>query len=307
MNKYHGVSRSMFLAGVVSLGAAISASNVSAITIEFDYSYDTNGFYTPERQALMNIAASFYSGFSDQLTVIAPKADDTWSVRINPSLFSVTLTDVSIAANTIKIYAGASFSGPGVLGMAGTGTRLTASGSSDFEDSVLSRGQLNTTGSDASDYGVWGGSIWINTNNSWYFGEAEAGLMPGHPDFLTTITHEIGHILGIGEADSWFSQIDDDGFFSGVASVAEHGSVVELGSFGSHWAEGTMSFRDGIAQETMMDPSTPAGIRQLPTALDYAGFEDIGWQVTPVPVPASLWLFASGLGLLLVRLKGRKS
>jgi len=300
---------------IVGFCTTFIASSVSAISIEFDYRYDTHGFFTAEHRNVMDLAASAYSGFSDQLSAIAPQSGDNWSVTIrHPSLSgpAITLMNETIAANTLRIYAGASSSAPGVLGFAGTGWNLTASGSSQFEDAVLTRGQLNTTGSAASDYGIWGGSIWINTNNPWYFGEDEAGLNPGQPDFLTTVTHEIAHIFGFGEADSWFSQIDG-GHFTGSASILEYGSMVPLDTYSSHWREGTMSKRNGvnqpvgIVQETMMDPSTPYGVRQLPTTLDYAGFSDIGWQVTPVPLPASVWLFASGLGLLSLRLKARRT
>jgi hypothetical protein len=44
--------------------------------------------------------------------------------------------------------------------------------------------------------------------------------------------------------------------------------------------------RDGLPKETMMDPSTPFDERQLPAALDYAGFADMG-QVSSVPGPKS--------------------
>jgi len=298
---------SMCLCGTL-FSSILFTPAVSAITIEFDYRYDTHGFYTPERRNLMYLAASAYSGFTDQLSAISPQTGDGWSVTIrHPSLSgpAITLTDETIAADSLRIYAGASSSAPGVLGFAGTGWGLTATGSSQFEDAVLTRGQLNTMGSTATDYGIWGGSIWINSNNPWFYSEDETGLTSGQPDFLTTVTHEIGHILGFGEADSWFAQIDS-GYFTGLASIAEYGSVVPVGPYSSHWAEGTMSQRNGVNQETMMDPSTPYGVRQLPTVLDYAGFEDIGWQLTPVPVPAGIWLFVSGLGLLLVRIKGKQ-
>ena len=275
------------------LAALLGAEKAAALSIEFDYTYDNSNFFTPDRQVLMGVAASFYSGFSDQLTAITPQAGDTWSVNIGGPGFSGTLTDLSIAADTIRIYASASYvpcpPGSCVLGMASTGTQLTPSGSPGFEDSVLTRGQLNTTGPSATDYGVWGGSVWINTNNDWYFGEDASGLTPGHPDFLTTATHEIGHILGYG-GDSWYSQIEN-GFFYGDASMAVFGGPVPV--VGSHWDYGTESTRDGVVQGTMMDPSTVAGTRELPTVLDYAGFADIGWEVTPVPLPPSLILLLS--------------
>jgi hypothetical protein len=51
-------------------------------------------------------------------------------------------------------------------------------------------------------------------------------------------------------------------------------------------------------QETLMDPSTPRGTRELLTDLDLAGLADIGWQVTAVPEPGSAHLLLAGLGVL---------
>ncbi|AOF82321.1 hypothetical protein BSY238_3136 [Methyloversatilis sp. RAC08] len=287
-----------------------AAPPVLALEIEFDYTYDTRGFFTDlatgaprvDRRALLDMAASHYRGFTDTLSAIMPAEGDQWSVSfLHPSLGGpgVTLNDVAIEADTLRIYVGGSPSAPGVLGFAGTGVNLQATGSAAFVDAVMTRGQLNTTGPHASDYATWGGYIWFNASNDWYFGADAAGLSPGSPDFLTTATHEIGHILGFGEADSWLAQIDaGTGLFTGTASLAAYGGGVPVDRYGSHWAEGTMSERDGQMQETMMDPSTPFGERQLPTALDYAGFADMGWQVSSVPEPESALTLLAGLALI---------
>ncbi|WP_047516289.1 PEP-CTERM sorting domain-containing protein [Methylophilus sp. Q8] len=295
---------------VLTAAGLLLALPAHALTIEFDYTYDTRGFFTDlttgtpmtERRALLEQAASFYSGFTDALTAITPQAGDSWSVQItHPSLGGplITLSNIDIAADTLRIYVGGSNSAPGVLGFANTGFNLTASGSDTFIDAVTTRGQENTIGSTATDYGVWGGMIWFNAANDWYFGSDTSGLTAGHPDFLTTATHELGHILGYGEADSWLAQIDS-GYFTGAASVAAYGSAVPLDQYGSHWANGTMSSYQGVAQETLMDPSTTPGTRELPTLLDYAAFKDIGWQVnvTTVPEPDTYALLLTGLALI---------
>lgn len=288
---------------------------VSALQIEFDYRYDTRGFFTDlatgeplaERRALLDLAASFYGGFTDTLTAIAPGAGDNWSVSfVHPSLGGpgVTLVNETIAADTLRIYVGGSPSTPGVLGFAGTGSNLQVSGDAAFVDAVTTRGQAGVA--QGTDYATWGGYIWFNASNDWYFGPDAGGLTAGRPDFLTTVTHEIGHILGFGEADAWYANVDpDSGLFVGANAIAAYGAGVPLDRYGSHWAEGTYSLRDGVLQETMMDPSTPAGERQLPTALDYAGFADIGWQVSAVPEPAGWALLLSGVGIVAVVRRGR--
>lgn len=294
------------LLGAVCLAALTPAQ---ALNIEFDYRYDTRGFFTDlatgapiaERRAILELAASFYRGFSDSLSAITPAAGDSWSVRFtHPSLEGgianqVTLADEVISAGTLRVFVGGSSSAPGVLGLAQTGDGLTATGSAAFVDAVTTRGQNNTSGAAATDYGPWGGMIWFNAAQDWYFGADASGLTPGRPDFLTTATHELGHILGFGEASSWLAQIDAQGRFTGAQSVAAFGGPVPLDQFGSHWATGTMSTYDGQPQTTLMDPSTVRGQRELPTVLDYAGYADIGWQVSAVPEPHGVVLFSCGI------------
>ena len=268
-----------------------------ALQIEFDYSYDTAGFFTDlstgkaieERREILRHAASYYSGFSDSLSAITPSSTNNWSVSIiNPGQLGTTisLANIEVAADTITIYVGGSPSGPGVLGFAGTGFDLTVSGSSEFESDVYNRGQ--------DDYGVWGGYIWFNSIHDWYFSMDNSGLTPGSPDFFTTAVHEMAHILGFGVAASWSDNISE-GFFYGENAVNSYGGPVPVDYVGAHWAEGVMSTYGGAAQETLMDPTTPTGERQYLTELDYAGFADIGWQVVPVPLPAAIYLFLAAL------------
>ncbi|OUR73844.1 hypothetical protein A9Q78_02130 [Methylophaga sp. 41_12_T18] len=289
---------------VIGLVAALVSSNVAAVSINFDYQFDTSGFFTnlntgeaiTERRQALDLAASYYEGFTDNLTTIQSHNSNTWSVSItNPGNISqqVTLVDETINQDTIKIFVGGSSSYPGVLGFAGTGS-VSASGTAEFTNSVINRGQ------GSGDYGIWGGYAWFNAVHDWSFSTDANDLTSSSPDFLTTAIHEIGHILGFGTADSWFSNIEN-GFFTGSNSIASFGDAIPVDPFSSHWAEGTMSTVDGLVQETLMDPSTPYGTRQLLTELDYAGFADIGWQLTAVPLPASIWLFSLVIPLLRFR------
>ncbi|MEM7468898.1 MAG: PEP-CTERM sorting domain-containing protein [Pseudomonadota bacterium] len=299
-----------------AIAATVLISNCEALVVEFDYTYDTRGFFTDEisgapiveRREALSHAASFFTGFSDQLTGInASDPGDSWSVRIGHPSFggaNITLIDQVIAPNTIKVYVGGSPSAPGVLGLATNGAGLMTSGSTEFADTVINRGQGVTVGNDAVDFAPWGGTIWFNANQNWHFGIDPQ--MPGanQPDFLTTAIHEIAHILGFGEADSWFSQIEN-GFFLGTSSVASYGGPVPLDNFNAHWASGTLSTVNGVLQDTLLDPSTPFGERQLFTELDLAGLTDIGWEIQPVPLPAA-WILMM-LGLFPVAMTGRKA
>lgn len=163
-------------------------------------------------------------------------------------------------------------------------------------ETVRSRGQGPTTGPAALDAGPFGGAIWFNSAVNWHFGLPGSPPPPGRNDFLTTAVHELFHLLGFGDSDAFRARISDDGrFFLGPDSQRVFGGPVPLDRFASHFAEGTLGLTARGVQETLMDPSTPAGIRQLPTDLDFAVLSDIGWEVTPmpIPVPSSLWLLGT--------------
>jgi len=286
--------------------------NSYALNVNFNYTYDHGGFFNDtNRRAVLDHAASFYTGFTDSLSSINPGGGNNWQARIkNPSpgyggYAFYTIDNLNIASDTLTIYVGAgSAGGFPVLGQASSIGIQSASGDQQFITDLTTRGQGVTKGAGANDYGALGGSIWFNSDPDWYFGISDRGLSSGHPDFLTTAIHEIGHILGYGTAASWFNLIgEDDNLFYGEDSVAIYDGPVPTDGH-SHWGEGTMSAYNGNPQETMMDPSTPYGERQLPTTLDMAGFSDIGWETpTPVPLPSSLFLLLSGLGLVVGRLK----
>lgn len=304
-----GLRRALAVGRAASCAAAVAlvAGSAQAVSIQFDYRFDNRGFFTDlssgeplaERRALLDLAALPFAGFGDSLAAIAPQSGDEWSVSFtHPSLggqAAPTVTNLEVAADTLTVFVGGSVSGPGVLGFATTGFDLTVTGSSAFVDSVLTRGQPNAIGANATDYGTWGGTIWFNARNDWYFGADAAGLTPGRPDFLTTATHELAHILGVGSADSWLAQVDAQGRFVGQQSVEAHGGPVPLEAIGAHWARGTSSFVAGQAQQTLMDPGTIPGQREYPTDLDYAGLADIGWQVSAVPEAGSATSMLAGL------------
>jgi len=102
--------------------------------------------------------------------------------------------------------------------------------------------------------------------------------------------HELGHLIGFGLAPSFTNATNGTGtVFTGVKSNALFpGVTLEAGR--GHWAEGTSY----LGQEAAMDPSILQGTRKLFNELDFAGLDDMGWDVTAVPEPSTLAL--AGLG-----------
>ena len=300
---------------------------VSAVTITFDYTFDTMNFFdlgdplgADRRTALETAGAFFESRLSDNLSAITPGGNDTWTAGFtNPGTgFSASVSNRTLALGEILIFAGARDLGGSILGKAGPGgfsTGLLASPA--FVEAVSTRGQGLVSTPDppppvATDFGPWGGGLTMDIDTVWNY-EINTTPTGNEHDFLSVALHEIGHILGIGTADSWDDMINGSNEFTGVESVAVYvppGNIALQGG-GAHWANGISSFiaagpesyitNPGGAQETAMAPSLTGISRKLFTDLDLAGLTDIGWQVSTIPLPAGFWMLLSGAVMLLLR------
>lgn len=281
--------------------AGLPAQSFGQVAISFDYSLDTGGFFSdPSRKTLLESAASaITSRLGDTLDAIIPGGGNTWgAVIINPTTgISTTLTDTTIPANTLVIYAGGRDLPGSVLGQGGPGG-FNVTGFAPFITTLQTRGE---TGANATDFGPWGGSIAFDNVTSWYFDTdpSTSDVPGGMVDFFSVALHELGHVLGMGLATSW-NNLVSGGVFTGANSKAANGGLnVPVEAGGGHWLNGTLSVLPGTAtaQEAAMDPSITVGGRKLFTALDFAGLSDIGWEVSPVPEPASVAVVA-GAGLM---------
>jgi len=306
---HRAMRRAPTLATLLLPALLFAGIEARAVSIQFDYRFDSQGFFSTatadglQARSTLEEAADTYARYVDSLAPITPGGGDTWSTGfLNPGGSGfVNVNDLAVPADTLVVFVGAR---PlvGALGFAFGGGVSSATGSAAFLDALETRGQAGALLPIPNDHGVWGGSITFNSAAPW---NLDPSTLPGpsQNDFLTTAIHEIGHIFGFGSAPSFAAQVvDDDGdpgtplVFVGDAASAAYGGPVPLGPFGGHFAEGVSSFVDGIPQETLMDPTTPAGVRQLATDLDHAVWQDIGW--TPIPEPSAGILL--GLGLVAV-------
>lgn len=265
-----------------------------ALDIQFDYTYDTGSFFVghADRQNLLEAAAFvFESRLTDTLTAITPGGGNTWHADFdNPTTgAAVSLSNLSIGAGVIRVFVGAQQLGGSTLGIGGPGG-WGASGGGAWLNTIKGRGQAGALTPTPTDFGPWGGALTFDVDSPWYFG---SGNLTGKDDFLSVATHELGHLLGIGTAGSWDALISGS-TFTGTHATAAHGGI-QAGLSGDlgHWADGTMStlFGTATAQEAAMDPSILVGTQKYFTTLDFAGMQDIGWNV--VPEPSSTALFAA--------------
>ncbi|MBI1375792.1 MAG: tandem-95 repeat protein, partial [Phycisphaera sp.] len=263
-----------------------------SITAMIDYSYDTNNFFdTQAKKDLLELAVDMViTRFEDDLDAITPSGSNHWSAGFfDPATgtYDTYEDDLVVPADTIIIFAGGRDLGGSTLGVGGPGG-YSASGNASWFTTLRSRGEAGAASTDPTmrtDFGPWGGSISFDSvGTTWHFGETTTGLS-GKSDFLSVAIHETMHMLGFGTADSWDNLVDDVNYkFDGPASIAAYDGTgsppldpPDPPNPGlAHWANGTT---DG-GQEVAMDPSITVGTRKLPTELDFAGLDDLGWDVS---------------------------
>lgn len=149
------------------------------------------------------------------------------------------------------------------------------------------------------------------------FDTADIADMISKGTFLSVIEHEMAHVLGFGtlwEANGLYTS--GSGQYTGEYAVAAYRSEfgqanatyvpVELGG-GSGTADGHWNEVDKAAADTGIVDGEDRDMRyelmtgwlNSPTFLSNTtiqSFRDLGYSVTaPVPLPASLWMFASAL------------
>jgi hypothetical protein len=274
----------------------------AAVNIEIDYSFDSIGFFsTPVRKDVLDAASKFFEGvIGDDLTAITSSGTNHFDAEVSrpDTGINETITDFSVAADTLIVYAGGRALS-GALGRGGPGG-FSLRGTADFIDNAVSRGELaDTQDATATDFAPWGGSLTFDTGSNWYFDSdtSSTETFAGN-DFYSVALHELGHLFGLGTADSWFNLINTNLEFTGVAAAAEFGGLIPLANTG-HWESGITSTVNGMLQEAAMDPDLTVGTRKVFTDLDVAALTDVGWEITVVPIPAAIWLFSAGFISLL--------
>ncbi len=283
----------------LTLTLAFAPPAWAAIDIQFDYTYDTGNFFTNNagsKGALESAASIFETRFTDTLSAITSSGSNRFNpIFFNPSAPAATdisLNSQSFAANEIRIYVGGSNLANNALGLGGSGG-FGCSGFGNFCADAATRGQGVTSGANAVDVGLWGGSIsFDNAGTSWHFGTTTTGLNSSEFDFYSVAVHELGHVLGFGTSDSFKARVLGSNFVGATTGT------VALDGDKAHWAAGTLSTFNGLSQEASMDASISSGVRKNFTDLDFAALNDIGWQVAAVPEADTWAMLLAGLGMV---------
>lgn len=266
-------------------------AQASAVTITFNYSYDGTGFFTgnPTAKATLEAVGQMFSQrLEDTLSAIAPSGGNSWDLvftRPDTGVSGQWVHNPSIAADQLVVYVGSRDLGGATLAQGGPGG-WNASGFQSWFELLRTRGESNTTGAGATDFGPWGGALSFDDDAGgygWHWDQSTP-VAAGKVDLFTVATHELAHVLGIGTADSWDTWVAGSSgsyVFTGPVSVASYGGNVPLDAGQAHWQTGVTSVAKGHSQIAVMTPVITAGLREHFTNLDWAGLDDVGWEVAP--------------------------
>jgi hypothetical protein len=287
------------LSAVLAATLFLTIERAEALDIQFDYTYDTGSFFVghADRISLLDQAAAvFESRLIDTLSGITPSGSNTWDASIFSPVTGdlIGLGNLTIQTGVIRVYVGARQLDGSTLGVGGPGSFNTAGGNTTWFNLLRSRGQTGALAATPTDFGPWGGSLTFDSDSNWYFG---TGSLSGNNDFLSVATHELGHLLGLGTADSWDALVSGSVFTGPKATAANGGIQAGLSGDLAHWSTSLTSkvYGTSISQQPAMSPSITVGTQKFFTDLDFAGMQDIGWQVVPEPSSAVLLVLAAGL------------
>lgn len=279
---------------------------LAALTIRIDYTYDTTNFFdTQAKRDAVEAVAKFYGDLiQDNLLRIDAAEFPGCSWTANPrhpaTGATLSISNLVVPEDTIIVYVGARDLGGSTLGLAGPGGWGGSSVNAGWFPLLRGRGNAGAAYSNASlntDFALWGGSMAFDIDTTWNFSQTRnlAGV-----DFIKIALHEMGHVLGIGTADSWDNLISA-GSFTGAATTHSHGSQPPIQSGNGHFdgvslvspAFGSFGMIHGNSRPVLMLPSSgDDGVNlDVVSDLDLAALVDIGWEIAP---PHSLKATALG-------------
>lgn len=239
--------------------------------ISIDYRFDTSGFFSQTARTTMEAAADAWealiadefdrvpAGLSFTISNPSDGASDetvTLSQPIDDLLIFVGTQDPPFGKNP----GGDTLARAGVRGFDNTGDALKSRISANFRD----QGPV-------TDFEPFLGAISFDPSRDWSF-DLE-GPVSGKHDLFSVALHEIGHVLGIGQAEIFKTQTAGQSFDGVNARAVNDGEPIPLSEDESHTDP---SVRDG---ENLLSPTLTIGQRQEITDIEKAFLADIGYEI----------------------------
>ena len=238
-----------------------------AFNIKFDYRFDEANFFTNERRAILEQAGDIWSSYIQDEFDSTP-AGEVLKFSINgverEVILDEPIDDLIIFVSSTEREDSDS---------------LTLSEGSYFANFVIgSEREARIIG---EDFEPWLGTIEFNAaaEDDFYFDdspETDNDIPFNKQDFLSLSLHEIGHVLGIGIAPAFTSQVENGEFTGTQSTRLNNGLPVPLDSDRNHIENG---FTLDSHSDALLDKSFTFGERNLPTNLDLAILSDIGYDV----------------------------
>lgn len=254
-------------------GRAGAPTQPSTFNIEFDYRFDTNGFFNdPNRKATLELAADVWeSVIQDEFTNIST-GTEFWVKNPQTGQQDRVILDKEI--EDLVIFVGSQSLKNDADGTVFGQTNDYAVGSSTDANSFS---YVFPDRFNGVNYEPYAGSISFNSSIPWYADGTPYDLTDNVFDgsvttggiFGTTI-HEIGHALGIGLSPAFTARINGTSFDGPNAKAVNGGNTIPLSIDESHVQDNFVT-NDGVS-------ALLGHAAYLPTKVDLALLADMGYK-----------------------------
>ncbi|MFC1452626.1 formylglycine-generating enzyme family protein [Verrucomicrobiota bacterium] len=233
---------------VLVVAAALALPGVSlGISVIFDYTYDTTGFFdSPAARVALEEAGRFFTNkmSANPDDAITPAGGNQWELWLDLPQdggwhWGPVGAGPRLSGMRFRVYVGAP---DHVVGL----SRVTAAGASyTCTDDIYGERWCSfwERQNSASYFRPLGGTIWFNPNENWYFdGDASSDddIPPDQMDFFSEVFYGLHRILGLHWSERAQALIDADGKWAGPMGMLVNGGepmslAVRVARPGERW------------------------------------------------------------------------